>query len=389
MDRVVRTDHDGTSYFQTPEGIVYIIKDRIGSPSVNSVAYKVVIGSRPATRARNKKYFVLKLSLLDTAEKKRFFDNKVWIHKTMAKIAKKHANVRSKVSIATDTGLLEDMPVAVGYVVEPFLEGYDDFEVACLKWAKECGPESKMCRTRFIKNIIQSFVQLAILLKFLYREFGFNHNDMHTRNFMVRENADDDGVSIKLIDFDWSTFHDNHHDKNRLPETHPQSVMMSGSYYAFFEKMRNHLGMDRGEYAAMCADVKNRACAAQLFKEGSRYYKGKPCEILHFAIHLLYSYEYFVSDLPSPSVDLAKLCSDFGKKFLDHGRCTVFDTDFDTQDPDVVLARKLLRTAEARPLRQLVRDYEEDHYRLVPPGRNDAMSLDMASAMNVNSRRVR
>jgi Ecdysteroid kinase-like family len=370
MDKVIRSGDSGY-YFESPAGTRYEIKRRIGSDSVNSVVYKVT---------RNRKQFVLKLSLVDTTEKRCFFDNKAWVHQKLSKIAKANATVRSRLSVAVDTGIFVDY--SIGYLLEPFHAGYEDFENACLRWAAECQADDKECRRRFVQKIRNSFVQIVITLRMLFQRYGFNHNDMHMRNFMVRDSNDDSSVQVKLIDFDWSSFHEGRH---ALPPSHPQSAMMNRSYFSFFENLRNHMKLDRVKYAEMCKDVKNKACVIKLVKEGTKHYKGKPCNVLHFAIHMFYSYVWFSSGRPSPSVDLAKLCSDFGKKFLNLGRCDVFDTDFDTSRDDVVLARKLLRTHEARSLRALMREYEEDRYMLHPE--STAMDVE-TNAMDIDTTNV-
>lgn len=141
----------------------------IGATSATSKVYQIQMNG-------TNKMYVLKCT--NNIDLKGLFQNKLEIHK---KINISHSNFKQYMSIA-------EAYHSEGIMIEPFLEGYVDFEDFC----KNESVTGEQVTLVFIK-IIVILIDLS--------DIKFNHNDLHMRNIMINTNTYD----IKLIDFDWSS----------------------------------------------------------------------------------------------------------------------------------------------------------------------------------------
>lgn len=267
------------------------------------------VNSKLFTARKEGVNYVVKISQLHDKQSCLYFYNKLHIYKKLHDISRHDFFVLKHFVLAVDGGILSDVyselnvpfinnilrmfnsqpGIDYGFIIEPLLEEYVDFEVYCIKNPNE-------------NNVIFIFNKLAEILYHMYERYKFNHNDLHCRNFMVSTTHG----YVKLIDYDWATFNDNQY----YPE---QESMMTTLYFTPLHSVIQYYNCYNFE-----------SCVGKI----NEWTKANVCDLLHYYIHLLYSYKYYLNRKPSPSVDLAKLCIDFSKKFFGEGNCSEYNTEF-------------------------------------------------------------
>jgi hypothetical protein len=340
MKVVFEKNNTGKDVFLTKKNTKYLIDKKLTVASVNSHIWFV-------TSVVDDSRYVLKLSYV--ANDDAFFENKIQVYKRLHKLKSKPIQVQKMVNgVLTDltvkvsdcmmtsieNGIMTVSGIRLGYVIEPFIENFSNFEEVCLKWHKlNLGVDEFVFRLEFVLNSI------ILILKGMLA-YGFNHNDCHLRNIMVNSETGD----VKLIDYDWSTFHDPRHLQKPMAA---QVIMMSVKY---FKRMREFVESFTGTALDTLCDEElddSEPCLQLATKTLYNTLHAKNmCEMLHYYIHAKYSISHYLKEEPSPSVDFAKCCIDFYKKFIGIDGCEVYDTEFvvteDVQTIRSILKEKLL-----------------------------------------------
>jgi hypothetical protein len=291
----------------------------IGSASVNSVVY--LAGGRGKGNAMALSDIV-KFSTLASVGQQLFFDNKVAVHQQLGSLSRVDRAVAEVASVAKRW----EVHQGIGVIVEDYLPTYMDFEQFCL--ARAAASDEDI--VQIFRNIVRALVVLG--------KYGFNHNDLHMRNILV--NSGD--LHVKLIDFDWSTFHDprsgaqtgqRHRCCMYSGDQNEGSCSAAGSINEAQQRMMKTMYFNwfarSVPWAPPCPRDKRE------LEKHIEYHREvtQPCDMLHFFIHMHFSYLNYVYGDMSTTVDLAKLVLDFGKKFMGRfGPCHKYDTEFDERD---------------------------------------------------------
>jgi len=361
---VVHFENDGRGdFFVGKNKRVYRLVSKINVASVNSQIWQVTLDT-----GLEGTEFVLKVSALTSESDELYFENKLQIYKKLSKLKNRPITVpklnadgtfydmQVKVSdvmmTSLESGIFITNPsspgkmqhkcatkeascplllggVKIGYVIEPYINDFVDFEGACISWSNLSAEELAM-RVKFVLKTIVEILRGML-------QYGFNHNDCHLRNIMVNKGTG----TVMLIDYDWSTFHD---PNKRLQPMSAQVIMMGSKY---FKKMREFVSALAGsELDALCEEEEVQECfetvAGKMFNTLSSM---NLCTMLHYFIHAKYSLSYYLKEEPSPSVDFAKCCIDFYKKFIGIAGCSLYDTEF-KETQDVLRIRQALKSQE-------------------------------------------
>lgn len=365
--------------FSTPNGTVYKIHKRFGSPSVNSQVF--LVSSADALGS----LMVLKVSDITNQESLTLFENKLETHQNFNKVhaLAPHFQLDKVVPILLDGGLvrLPHSPRGTqmfrGYTVEPFVHGFKDFESKCIDWFRDAQSVSDASGiSSMVAKVMETFSRVSEALRMLL-QFGFNHNDLHMRNVMVSD--EDEIIRVMLIDFDWSMFHDSP-PPFALQRT-KMDALQNIMYFGNVERIKTQSG-----FAEVCLMNNALDCGRRFVGHMTELLKDAPCEVMFFIIHALHSYTYYVMDKPSPSVDLAHLCIDFSKKFMATPFCNAINIDtpqFDVDSVDVVGLRKMFASHEAQPLRRSMRLLKAVGYDLASSTTTIQQQNEDATIMNI------
>lgn len=279
----------------------------LSKKSVNSRLYSI-------DDYKGNKYAV-KISKLNTPQRLLYSKNKHRIIKILKEIRNKdiHKITNEYFNLPIFARTVKNIDI----LIEPFLNEYRTLEDICLNAVKH-------------DLLINIFNKTIKILQELYK-IGFNHNDLHMENIMVKFYRSK--IHIKIIDYDWCCFHmPNYSNKDIYVKDYDfhvyseQIEFMREMYFKWFEKKINF-----NKNIKLLED--NEFIRLQQFvnEEVSKYVNinndSKNCTLEHYIIHGFFSYKYYIYNQPSTQVDFAKLCIDFSKKFLNNG-CVSFETEF-------------------------------------------------------------
>ena len=313
-------DHNYTDTYQ--------IIQRIGDASVNSEVFLV---------QRDNQKYALKKTVVN--QDMVFWNNKLLVYKKLKKLTQLH----DCFILAMEYGTQKSGNVLIGYVVEPFLDGYVSFETYCIEMFKQ--HKKKETYKKLINTV---FNNVITIIKRLH-DVRFNHNDLHTRNIMVHTKTGD----VKIIDYDWCIIHDK---RKTALDAHKLLLMLK--YFYPIKEIIQMIKID----LQVCETIDNCMesyldLALKTFEHSSK----DECNKKFYSLHLLYSLEYYLKGKYSPKIDCAMFCTDFAQKFIGVGNCGNYITDFKVTPPELQTIQEIRTCLEPLFKDRLV-EYRYEQY---------------------------